>query len=95
MLHKLEAWCHPCASRKTANLLIGLLLAADVEDALALIDDVAGGTLEVELVADLHVVHVLREPSAVREPRVLILVVRLDHQVDPAEGVGRGDRRVP
>ena len=68
VLHELEAWGNPSAPREAADLPITLLLAADIEDALAFIDDRARWSLEVKLVADLHVVHVLREPSTVREP---------------------------
>merc|ERR1719197_141693 len=94
MLHELEAWRHPSSSRKASDLLIAPLLATDAEDAVAFVDDSPRGPAEVERVANLHLVHVLREPAAIRELRMLILVVGLDDQLHLAELHVRRDRRV-
>ena len=52
----------------------------DAEDALPFVDDRTRRAAEVKLVADPHCIHVLREPSAIRKLRVLVLVVGLDDQ---------------
>ena len=46
------------------------LLTTDAEDTFSFVDDRTRRAAEVKLVADLHVIHVLREPSAIWKHRM-------------------------
>ena len=66
------------------QLGLGLFVLADGELAPSVVDEESGGAADVDAVADLHVVQILRHLAAVRKLGVDVLEVHLDHQVHVA-----------